>query len=77
MAMTVEQLEQEAVRLSEDERMELISRISDGIGTGMSPEIERAWEEELKRRIEELDSGKATTCNVDAVLAELRANAPD
>lgn len=75
MAMTVAQLEQEAILLSEDERVELISRLSNGIGTGMFPEIEQAWEEEPKRRI--VDSGNVTTRNADELLAEHRADAPD
>ena len=34
-------------------------------------EVERAWNEEIRRRLEELDAGSAETVSGEEVLAEL------
>lgn len=36
-------------------------------------EVERAWEEEIRRRLAELDAGTAELIPADRVFAELRA----
>jgi putative addiction module component (TIGR02574 family) len=48
----------EALRLPENERLELVDRIMETLGPddGMTQE---EWEAELRRRIEEVETGKA------------------
>ena len=38
----------------------------------VDPQVEAAWDEEIKRRIEEIDSGKATLIPAEDVFAEVR-----
>lgn len=73
--MTLEEITAEVSRLPEAERLELISRITGELGSGLSPAVEKSWEDELNRRIALLDSGAGKTRDVDAIIAELLADA--
>lgn len=71
--MSVEELKEEALRLSPEARAylarEMLARLD-----GMSEvEIERLWTDEAIRRDEELDSGAARAYPADEVLARARA----
>jgi putative addiction module component (TIGR02574 family) len=59
MAPTIESVEADALQLSERERFELIERLSASLP--MDPEIEAAWALEIKRRLEDLASGRVQT----------------
>jgi hypothetical protein len=71
--MNLEEITAEVSRLPEAERLELISRITGELGSGLTPAVEKSWEIELKRRIALLDSGAGETRDVDAVISELLA----
>ena len=68
--MTLDALIQEASKLSAAERAELVEAmiILDGPGLDLTP----AQQEDLARRIEEYDSGKARMIPGDEVVARLR-----
>lgn len=48
-----------ALQLPTQEREELIERLEASLDEGAPEEIEAAWIEEVKRRIADIDSGKA------------------
>jgi len=50
----------------------LIASLDDGADDDPA-EVERAWEEEIRRRVAELDAGTAELIPADEVFAELRS----
>ena len=50
----------EALQLSEQDRAELALRLLDSVGEP-TDQVERAWIEEAKRRLAEIDSGQVQT----------------
>lgn len=76
MAVTLEELEAQALKLSIKERSELAHRLIvslDGEPEGTPEEIAKAWEEEIARRVAEIDSGKAQLIPAEDVFAEIDA----
>jgi len=76
MAATLEELEAQALRLSSQDRGELVQRLIaslEGESEGTPEEIARAWEEEILRRISEIDTGYARLVPADEVFAEIDA----
>lgn len=74
MAVTLEELEAQALKLSIRERSELVHRLIvsiDGEPEGTPEEIAKAWEEEIARRVAEIDSGKAQLIPAEDVFAEV------
>ena len=71
MSLTLDQLEQEAAKLSPAERTALIDRLHE-IDERHDPEVEAAWDEEISRRIAELESGNVQLLDGPTVMAELR-----
>lgn len=68
--MTLEQLEKEAEKLSEKERIELAERII--VSVQMDPEIQAAWIAEAERRWEDLKAGRIEAIPADTVLKSIR-----
>ncbi|HEY3787944.1 MAG TPA: addiction module protein [Urbifossiella sp.] len=62
MTSTAESLFQELMTLSVAERAEIVNRLWDDINDGDDSEIDLGpeWDEEIRRRIEDHESGKAT-----------------
>lgn len=59
MTRSVAELLEEALRLPEAEREELASRLMDSLEpTASEAEIEAAWGDEIRRRIEDLETGR-------------------
>ena len=76
MSATLEDLKARALQLTPPDREELIRVLIasiDGEPEGTPEEIARAWDEEIERRIADLDSGKTVTIPAEQVLAEMRA----
>ncbi len=79
MAVTLEELEAQALKLSIKERSQLIHRLIvsiDGELEGTPEEIAEAWEEEIARRVAEIDSGQVqlipgeeVSAKIDAIIA--------
>jgi putative addiction module component (TIGR02574 family) len=76
MGLPLQRLETEAMQLSSRERAELASRLIASLEEDVTDdpaEVERAWGEEIARRVAELDAGTAELIPAEEVFAELRA----
>lgn len=76
MAVTLEELEAQALKLSTKERSELVQRLIvslDGELEGTPEEIAKAWEDEIARRVADMDAGRTKWNSLEEVMTELRA----
>lgn len=77
MTITLEQALEIALELSADDRVALATALLESVfvdGPEDDPaETEAAWEEELKRRMEDLDSGRVEAIPAEEVVARVRA----
>lgn len=76
MAISKEQLFQEALHLDEESRAALTSVLIESLDTEIEEGVEAAWLEEIERRMESLDTGKAKTVSWKEVKERLYKN-PD
>jgi putative addiction module component (TIGR02574 family) len=58
---------QKALSLSEEERANLACSLMESLDSSIDQGAETAWNEEISRRVAELDSGKASTVPWDEV----------
>lgn len=75
MAAILEELENQALQLSPKERGELIHRLIVSLEgePEESPEvIAKAWDEEIARRVADMDAGRTKWIPADEVMAQLR-----
>ena len=56
-----------AMTLSAEERAELASSLIDSLDSGVDEGAAQAWDEEIAKRVQELDAGKAATVPWDEV----------
>jgi putative addiction module component (TIGR02574 family) len=63
------QILEAALRLDPHERARLIEELSASLDT---VDLDEAWESEIQRRIEDVDSGRTTTIPGDEVFDRLR-----
>jgi putative addiction module component (TIGR02574 family) len=73
-ASTADVLEEAALRLPVEARAALAARLLDSLDERPLQdlaEVERAWDEAIRRRVEDLRSGRAKTRPVEEFLAEL------
>jgi putative addiction module component (TIGR02574 family) len=75
MNARVDQLLQEAMTLSETERVTLADALYASLdGRAEDPaEVEAAWDKEIARRVDEIRSGNAKMIPLDQVRSNLRA----
>jgi putative addiction module component (TIGR02574 family) len=59
MTRDVGRLLEDALRLPEKERAMLAARLMDSLDPDADEETQSAWEEEIAKRLEELDTGNA------------------
>lgn len=74
MATNLEQIEALALALPLKERGELVHRLIvslDGKPDGTPEEIAKAWDEEIARRVAEIDAGTAVLIPEEEVFAEI------
>ena len=64
-----EELEARARELPREERARLAETLISSLDE--EAEVERAWNEEIRRRLQELDAGSVETVSGEEVLAEL------
>ncbi len=71
MASNFDKLQAEAMALAPAERAELAERL----WTTLEPQadISVAWDEEIARRVVDLEAGRTTSIPAEQVLAEIRA----
>ena len=70
MASAFESVAAQALSLSAGERLRLATELLESVEPPGSTEIERAWEEEIERRIAEIDSGNAKSRPWDEIKRE-------
>ncbi len=56
-----------ALSLSDKERADLASTLIDSLDPTVDPDADLAWQEEIARRLEEVDSGRVKTISWDEV----------
>lgn len=71
MSDLVDELARKARALPPEERVRLAEELLATVHE-VDPEVEAAWHEEIKRRIAEIDSGKAKLVPAEEVFAEVR-----
>lgn len=77
MEHSYEEVHQLALSLPEEQRIQLANSLFDSVGTdqeeGSEAKIAAAWDEEIKRRLDEIDSGSVQMVPLDDVLARMGA----
>ena len=76
MAMILEELEEQALHLSPKERGQLIHRLIvslEGTSEDTPEAVAQAWDEEITRRIADMDAGRTQWIPADEVMAKIRA----
>lgn len=59
--MDSKQLLVEALRLTDEERAALAGELLDSLDSDVDPDAEAAWAAEIRRRVNDLEAGRATT----------------
>lgn len=78
MNSRVSELLERALALSLEERGLLIDRLVESLNDEPAEEgVEKAWAEEIKRRVDEVRSGRVKTIPGEQVLRELAEEFPD
>ena len=72
MTKLAEQIFEQAKSLSIEEREELAARLMESVGVSTDPEYLRAWDAELARRIDNIDSGRTKLIPADEALQRIR-----
>ena len=76
MKATLEQVTQEAMALTSDERSELTRALIQSLEQDPEEDIaavDQAWGKEIARRVEEIESGKVKGIPAEEVFAKLRS----
>jgi putative addiction module component (TIGR02574 family) len=81
MSATAEKLLQELLLLPEKERLDLIEQVYESIEVGYDDDSEidlgPEWDEEIKRRIDDLESGRAKGIPFDEAMKMIMAEDAD
>jgi putative addiction module component (TIGR02574 family) len=72
MPITVDQIVEEARRLSRDQIAELVDRLTLSLHEAIEPGVEDAWKKETRRRITEIEKGEVQGISGDDVSARVR-----
>ncbi|MEQ2010469.1 MAG: addiction module protein [Limisphaerales bacterium] len=70
--MTATTLEKEAMKLPPTKRLRLAEKLMDSVDDFATPEIAKAWQAELARRVEEVENGTDPGVPAAEVHAEAR-----
>lgn len=71
MTTLVDELSQKALELPPEERVRLAERLLATVHD-VDAEVEAAWDQEIQRRLAEIDSGTAKLIPAEEVFAEVR-----
>jgi putative addiction module component (TIGR02574 family) len=73
MSAEVQRILEAALKLTDEERAQLVTVLADSIGDGATDdEVMRAWVVEAKQRLADIRSGKESTVPADEVLRKGR-----
>jgi putative addiction module component (TIGR02574 family) len=73
MTQEVAELLKKALALTESERADLACTLIESLDPSVDENVEAAWQDEIRRRVEELRSGKVKTIPWEEVRAQARA----
>jgi putative addiction module component (TIGR02574 family) len=71
MAALSEKLLRDVLALSKESRAELVEKILDSLNLGPDKDIDALWEEEIARRIEEVENGSVELIPEEQVIDEI------
>jgi putative addiction module component (TIGR02574 family) len=71
--MEASELLKQALTLSDKERAELASSLIDSLDPTVDPDAEAEWQEEISRRLEDVETGRVKTIPWDEVRRKGRA----
>jgi putative addiction module component (TIGR02574 family) len=72
MSTTVEELATQAITLSAEDRARLADLLLASLPAGEDPDVDAAWDEEIRRRVEAVELGAARLVPAEEVHAEAR-----
>lgn len=72
MSDTLAELKEKATKLSETERAELARSLIESLDGPADPDVEKAWQLEIERRVGEIERGEVKLIPGDEVFAEAR-----
>ena len=72
-SIALEKVRSEALNLSESERAELAHNLVASLDGPSEPDVEKAWDAEILRRLAEIDSGTANLIDREEFGRRLRA----
>ena len=75
MTMTLDQIVEEARQLPQDVVAELVDRILETQHSGTEHNLESAWRTDIRKRIDEIKSGKTSGIPVEETLSRARTAA--
>lgn len=70
--MTLDQIVEAASHLPREQMAEVVDRLTSVLHAGIDSEIEEAWKQETRHRLEELESGKVQAVSGEAVSDRIR-----
>jgi putative addiction module component (TIGR02574 family) len=73
MTTQAKELTRQALALKPEERVKLADRLIASVDAFASPKIETAWEEEIARRVAEIEKGQAQLIPAEVVHRKARA----
>ena len=68
----VAELSQRALKLAPEDRVRLAEELLASLGTELEPEVDAAWDAELRKRIAEVESGTVQLVPADEVFEKVR-----
>ena len=72
MSDLVQELSQKARALPPEDRARLAEELLASLHENPDPDVEAAWDQEIRRRISEIENGTAKLVPADEVFAEIR-----
>jgi putative addiction module component (TIGR02574 family) len=76
MAASIEEITKEVVELPRHQRLALIRLLLDLDQRGTSDEIEGAWDQEIRARVQAVDEGRAVGISYEEIKKEIAGRFP-
>lgn len=73
MGEAAERIYSEALDLSEDERAAVAEKLLRSLGGDLEADVDEAWLQEARRRLEELHQGDAEARSAESVFQDVRS----
>lgn len=63
---------EQALKLSPTERADVAEQLLASLDEALDSDVEKAWQEEIQRRLQQVEHGEVELMDSDTVMAELR-----